>query len=578
VADPQVILSARVADALPLLDPQAAGADPQVRRSTHADYQINAAFGLAKALGRKPADIAAALIAALDADDVCASVEAAPAGFLNITLQPQFVSDAVLGLLDDDRLGVRPAAEPGVVVIDYSAPNVAKEMHVGHLRSTVIGDALARMAAFLGDDVIRQNHVGDWGTPFGMLIEHLLDLGEQEAAAELSVGDLNGFYKQARVKFDGDETFAERSRQRVVALQAGDEQTLRLWRLLVDESTRYFSRIYDQLDVTLTDGDYAGESTYNPLLDDVVTDLAGAGLLVTDDGAECVFPPGFVGREGEPQPVIVRKSDGGYGYAATDLAAIRHRVDALHASLVLYVVGAPQSDHLEMVFEVARMAGWLAPPRQAVHVAFGSILGADGKIFRTRSGETVKLAELLDEAVRRAAEVVAEKSTGLDADAQAAVAHAVGIGAVKYADLSVDRVRDYKFEWDRMLALQGNTAPYLQYAHARIRSILRKAAAEGIDATPPVEIAFVEPVEWQLSLALLSFDGAVHDAFAGYQPHKLCSYLFDLSQTYTSFYESCPVLSADDAVRRSRLVLCDLTARVLARGLGLLGIHAPDQI
>ena len=578
MSDPQVILAARVADALPLLDPTAAGADPQVRRSTHADYQCNAAFGLAKALGRKPAEIGAALIDALDADDVCASIEVAPQGFLNITLQPAFVSDAVLALLDDERLGVRRAAEPGVVVIDYSAPNVAKEMHVGHLRSTVIGDALARLATFLGDEVVRQNHVGDWGTPFGMLIEHLLDLGEEEAAAELSVGDLNGFYKQARVKFDGDEAFAERARQRVVSLQAGDEQTLRLWRLLVDESTRYFARIYDQLDVTLGVDDYAGESDYNDLLGTVVSDLDAAGLLVTDDGADCVFPNGFVGREGEPQPLIVRKSDGGYGYAATDLAAIRHRLDDLHASLILYIVGAPQSDHLEMVFEVARMAGWLTPPAQAVHVAFGSILGADGKMFKTRSGETVKLAELLEEAVRRAGDVVSEKSTGLDAEARHTVARAVGIGAVKYADLSVDRVRDYKFEWDRMLALQGNTAPYLQYAHARVRSILRRAEAESVDTSPPAEIAFVEPVEWQLSLALLSFDGAVHDAFASYQPHKLCTYLFELSQTYTSFYESCPVLSAEDAVRRSRLVLCDLTARVLSTGLGLLGIDAPDRI
>lgn len=578
MTDPQVALARRVADAIARLDPAAAGTDPQVRRSQHADYQVNAAFGLAKALRAKPADIAGRLVEALELDDLCAEVEAAPQGFLNLRLAPAWVSDQVLELLGDDRLGVRPAEAGGAVVIDYSAPNVAKEMHVGHLRSTVIGDALARLAAFLDRPVIRQNHLGDWGTPFGMLIEHLLDVGEEEAAHELSVGDLNGFYQQARRKFDGDEAFAERARQRVVSLQAGDEQSLALWQRLVEESQRYFSRIYQLLDVTLTDDDYAGESSYNDELASVVDELAAKGLLVEDDGALCVFPEGFVGREGEPQPVIVRKSDGGYGYAATDLAAIRHRLSDLDATLLLYVVGAPQNVHLEMVFEVARMAGWLVPPAEAVHVSFGSILGSDGKMFRTRAGDTVKLAELLEEAERRALEVVTAKSPQLSDEERAAVAHAVGIGAVKYADLAVDRVKDYRFDWDRMLALQGNTAPYLQYAHARIRSILRKADEQGIDRTPPAAIAFGEAVEWELALTLLSFDGAVHEAFAAYQPHRLCTYLFELSSTFTTFYETCPVLSAEGDVRASRLVLAELTARVLEQGLGLLGIDAPHRI
>ena len=578
MTDPQVMLSERVRDALATLGPDAAGADPQVRPSQHADYQVNAAFGLAKVLGRTPADIANDLVAAADLDGICRLVEVAPQGFVNLVLDPAFLSEQVLATAGDRRLGVRTAADPATVVVDYSAPNVAKEMHVGHLRSTVIGDALARLASFVGHDVVRQNHLGDWGTPFGMLVEHLLDIGEDAAAAELSVGDLNAFYQQARTKFDGDESFAERSRARVVALQAGDGASLTLWRRLVDESTRYFSRIYDLLDVTLAEGDLAGESTYNDRLDDVVDELVAAGILVDDDGALCAFPEGFTGREGEPQPLIVRKSDGGYGYAATDLAAIRHRLVDLRAGLVLYVVGAPQSTHLEMVFEVARMAGWLEPPAQAVHVGFGSVLGADGKMFRTRAGDTVKLADLLGEAERRALEVVDAKSPQLDADTRHRVAHAVGIGAVKYSDLSVERKGDYRFDWDRMLALQGNTAPYLQYAHARIRSLLRKADDDGVDRTPPEALVLGEAVEHDLALAVLSFDGAVHDALEGFQPHKLCTYLFDLASTYTTFYETCPVLTADDEVRRSRLVLSELVARVLANGLGLLGIDAPDRI
>ena len=575
--DPQVILSARLAEAMAALDPAAVGTDPQVRRSQHADYQVNAAFGLAKVLRAKPAEVAERLLAAADLDDLCAEVDVAPQGFVNLHLAPAWVSDQVLALVGDDRLGVRPSTGSGAVVVDYSAPNVAKEMHVGHLRSTVIGDALARLASFLERPVVRQNHLGDWGTPFGMLVEHLLDVGD-EGAAELSVGDLNAFYQQARAKFDGDEAFADRARARVVALQAGDDESLAHWRRLVAESQQYFGRIYELLDVTLPADDYAGESSYTDELASVVDELAAKGLLVDDDGARCVFPDGFVGREGEPQPVIVRKRDGGYGYAATDLAAIRHRLTDLDATLLLYVVGAPQNQHLEMVFAVARMAGWLAPPAEAVHVAFGSILGEDGKMFRTRAGGSIKLADLLVEAERRAAVVVADKSPHLSADEQAGVAHAVGIGAVKYADLSVDRVKDYRFDWDRMLALQGNTAPYLQYAHARIRSILRKADDGGIDRTPPAALVLDEPVEWQLALALLAFDGAVHEAFDGYEPHKLCTHLFDLASTYTTFYETCPVLSSDGDVRATRLVLCELTARVLERGLGLLGIEAPDRI
>lgn len=578
MADPQLLLRQRFAEALERIDPSLAGADPVIRPSQHADFQVNSAMALGKRLGRNPRELADQLLAEVELAGIASQLEVAGPGFINVTLDDAYLAGC-LADLRHPRRGV-PAAEPAErVVIDYSAPNVAKEMHVGHLRSTVIGDALARTLGFLGNEIIRHNHLGDWGTPFGMLIEHLLDLGEQEAATELSVGDLNGFYKQARTKFDGDDAFADRARARVVALQAGDIETLRLWRLLVDQSELYFSSIYDRMGVTLTDTDYRGESAYNELLDGVVDELRAKGLLVTDDGAECVFPEGFVGREGEPLPLIVRKRDGGYGYAATDLAAIRFRLLDLDATWLLYVVGAPQSEHLEMVFAVARMAGWLEPPARAEHVAFGSVLGDDGKIFRTRSGETVKLADLIDEAIGRAAEVVATKSPHLDATEQAEVAEAVGVGAIKYADLSSDRVNDYVFDWDRMLSLQGNTAPYLQYAHARARSIFRKADLEPPTADQPVAVTITHAAERELTKQLVAFAGAVASVADGMRPHRLCTYLFDLAQTYTAFYEQCPVLRADDeAVRASRLDLCDLTAGVLAQGLDLLGIEAPERI
>jgi arginyl-tRNA synthetase len=578
VTDPLVALEARVAGALGALGPEAVEVGPQIRRSKVADYQINAAFETAKQLKRNPRELATELVAHLDLTDACEAVEVAGPGYVNLTLRPEFLAAQLRAAFDDDHVGIRGAAEPETVVIDYSAPNVAKEMHVGHLRSTVIGDALARTLTFLGHRVIRQNHVGDWGTPFGMLIEHLLDLGEDEAAHALSIGDLNGFYQEARKKFDADETFADRSRKRVVELQGGDPTSLRLWRVLVEESKRYFTSVYDLLGVTLSSDDYAGESAYNDALDSVLTELTGKGLVVTDDGAECIFPPGMMGRTGEPQPVIVRKRDGGFGYAITDLAAIRHRLLDLEATWLLYVVGAPQSDHLQAIFAIAGMAGWLTPPARAEHVAFGSVLGEDGKIFRTRAGETVRLADLLDEAVARARVVVEEKNPELPDDEKEAVARAVGVGAVKYADLSSDRVKDYTFDWDRMLALNGNTAPYLQYAHARICSILRRAEAEGVDLTPPAQLVLAEPSERALAIELLSIDGAVQLAAERAQPHRLCTQLYDVASAYTTFYEACPVLKAEADVRASRLALCQLSASVLRTGLELLGIDAPDRV
>lgn len=551
--------------------------DPVVRRSQHADFQVDGALPLARKLGRSPRDIATDVLARADVSGLVAAAEVSGPGFINVTVAVPALGELLGAMRDDDRLGVPIAESPETVVIDYSAPNVAKEMHVGHLRSTVIGDAAARILAWLGHDVGRANHVGDWGTPFGMLIEHLLDLGETEAAHELSVGDLNGFYKAARIKFDADPGFAERSRRRVVALQSGDETTLRLWKLLVAESEKYFLAVYDALDVTLTSDDFCGESFYNAMLAPIVATLDELGLLRDSDGAKCVFPVGFAGRNGEPMPIIVRKSDGGYGYGATDLAAIRYRTQELKATRLLYVVGSPQHQHLEMVFQTAREAGWLVAPTRATHVGFGQVLGSDGKKFASRSGETVKLADLLDEAVSRASAIVAEKNPDLDPNVQAEVARAVGIGAIKYADLSSDRIKDYVFAWDRMLATTGDTAAYLQYSYARIQSIFRKGGVTAGRSGAPIKVA--EPAERALALELLGFPAVIDDVAETLQFHKLTGYLQALAGAYTAFYDQCPVLkAADEDTRDSRLALCDLTGRVIGQGLALLGITTPARM
>jgi arginyl-tRNA synthetase len=534
---------------------------------------------LAKRLGRNPREVAAEIVGAARLDGMCQQVEVAGPGFVNLTLDDAFVAAQLAEQAADPRLGVRTVATPERVVVDYSAPNTAKEMHVGHLRSTIIGDALARVLGHVGHTVFRENHVGDWGLQFGMLIEHLTDIGEAEAAAELSTGDLTVFYQQAKRSFDAGDAFKERARQRVVLLQSGDHDTLRMWHLLVDQSAAYFQQVYDRLGVLLRPDDYRGESFYNDLLGPVVDDLAAAGLLVESDGALCVFPPGFLGREGEPQPIIVKNRNGGFGYAATDLATVRDRAEREHATWMVYVVGSPQAQHLAMVWKVCELAGWLRPPARAVHVPFGSVLGEDRKMYRTRSGDSVKLTDLLDEAVQRAEAAIAEKNPAITGDERAAVARTVGIGAVKYADLSNDRVKDYVFSFDRMVAFEGNTGPYLQYAHARMRKILRDAGDAATDLAAVVPV-IAEPQERALAMALFGFDAAVHDTIDKLGPHRLCTYLFELAQTFTAFYEACPVLKpgVPDDVKRSRLALCDHTSRVLATGLGLLGIAAPERM
>ena len=551
------------------------GADPVLRTSERSDYQANGVMALAKRLGKPPREVAQAIVDRADLGGV-ATVEIAGPGFLNLTLSPALVGDQLTALMHDERLGIPTVTSPTTVVIDYSAPNVAKEMHVGHLRSTVIGDALARMYRFAGHHVIARNHVGDWGTPFGMLIEHLLDLGEDQAIASLSIGDLDSFYRAARQKFDADDLFKERSRSRVVLLQSGDSETKRLWQILVNLSVTYFDHVYAQLNISLTTADVVGESYYNDMLAGVVHDLAGLGLLVESGGALCVFPSGFSNRDGEPLPLIVQKSDEGFGYAASDLAAVRDRVSNLHAHEMLYVIGMPQSQHLAMVFAVARLAGWLPDTVRCEHVGFGSVLGPDRKMFKTRSGETIKLIALVNEAVGKAQESLDRRTNDLDDAQKKILARQIALAAIKYADLSTERQHDYVFDLDRMISFEGDTGPYLQYAHARLRSIFRRlgepwnvgAITFGLDA----------PEERLLALGLLAFPEAFEMSLTSLQPHRLCGYLFDLAQRFTAFYDACPVLTSVGPLRDERLALCEITARTLQLGLSVLGIDSPAQM
>lgn len=579
MADPVGLVAQRIAAAFVKVGGAAAtGVDTAVRQSDRADAQVNGSLALAKAMGLTPREVAAKVLEVADLKDVCSDAQVAGPGFINLTFQNDFLARELLLASTSEKLGVRTETSPRRVVIDYSAPNVAKEMHVGHLRSTVIGDALVRMLMYVGNTVVRENHVGDWGTPFGMLIEHLVDLGETHAAEELSVGDLDSFYRSARKKFDESEAFQARARARVVLLQSGDTETLRLWKLLVAESTRYFQMIYRTLGVLLEDSDIKGESSYNSLLPEVVQRLRDLNLLTTSDGAEVVFAEGFVNRENQPLPLIIRKTDGGYNYATSDLACVIDRVERLDSELLLYVVGAPQAQHLQMVAAVAMQAGWLGSSREMVHVAFGNVLGADKKMLKTRSGDTVKLDALLKEAIDRAAAAVSQKNPDLSVQAKAEIARIVGLGAVKYADLSTDRIKDYTFDWDRMLSFDGNTAPYLQYAHARICSIFRRANVERASVrsfAPTIS----HTAERELAMRVLQFDSALWDTIEKYSPHRLCTYLYDLATSFSSFYEQCSVLKAEtENERTSRLMLCDITARVMQSGLGVLGIEAPEQM
>jgi arginyl-tRNA synthetase len=576
MTDPQQALAQLMSGALAAaFGPDYADADPLIRPSQFADYQSNVALSLAKRVNRPPRDVATELAGHLGDSDVVATAEVSGPGFINLTLSDAWIAGQATGQLADAGLDVPPADPPQRVVVDYSAPNVAKEMHVGHLRTTVVGDSIVRVLEYLGHHVIRANHIGDWGTQFGMLLEHLLDVGEEAAYQQLAAGEINAFYQAAKARFDTDPASAERSRRRVVALQAGDPETMRLWQMLVNDTKQYYNAIYAKLGVTLTDADLDPESFYNPVLGSVCDELQAKGVAVISDGALCAFPPGFTGRDGSPLPLILRKSDGGYGYATTDMAAIRYRIRDLHVNRIVYVVGSEQAQHFAMVLAVARQAGWLTDEVRAEHAAIGMVTGTDRKRFRTRSGGSVKLTDLIDEAVERAEEVIKDRYD--DPELRTQIADSVGIGALKYADLSVDRESSYMLDFDRMLALTGNTGPYLQYATARIRSIFRRAQIEPEQATGPVRLT--GEAERQLALRLLGFGAAVHQVAEAAEPHKLASFLFETASAFTTFYEQCPVLQADDpAVRDSRLALSALTLRVLLTGLGLLGIPVPERM
>ena len=559
--------------------PEHAELDPLVRRSDRADFQANLAMSLSKRVGVKnPRDVAQQVIAALQVDDVCEKVEIAGPGFINLTLKNSYLDALLSASLRDPRLGVATTQRPETVVVDYGGPNVAKEMHVGHLRPCVIGDCLVRVLEFAGHRVIRQNHIGDWGTPFGMLIEHLLDLGGTGSAADLSVGELDAFYKAARKKFDGDPAFAERARQRVVLLQGGDATTLQLWRALVDASTLHFEKVFARLGVTMTSADTRGESFYNRFLPEIAADLEQRGIARLEGGALCVFPEGFKNRDGAPLPVIVRKSDGGFGYAATDLAALRFRAQELHGTRILYTVDSRQAQHFAMVFAVARQAGYVPEGVRTEHIGFGSILGNDRKPMKTRDGGTLRLIELLDEGRDRALAQLAERQVDLSEDAKLQLAQSLSLAAIKYTDLSSDRIKDYVFDWDRMLAAEGNTGPYLQYAQARRRSLLRKLApGEVID---PGAIRIQHDRERALALSLIGFAEAVEAVATGLEPHKLCGFLHEIASGFASFWVECPVLKDETPpeVRASRIALSDLTGRVLVQGMSLLGIDAPERM
>ena len=576
-------VEAAVSGAIDRVLPELAGADPLVRRSEHADFQSNAALALAKRARVRPADLAATVSEALrtDTGTPLAEVTVSGPGFLNLALTDPAIWQQVTGRLAGPRLGIGMPEQGRRTVIDYSAPNIAKEMHVGHLRTTIIGDCLARVLGFLGAEVIRQNHLGDWGTQFGMLIQYLDEHPEvtwhhdQLTEGTSTVSALDSFYRAARAAFDADSAFAARARARVVALQAGDEATVARWRDIVAESEFAFREIYDRLGVLLEPEDSAGESCYNSWLPDIVQELTGAGMAVESDGALVVFSGEVTGPDGEPVTLMVRKKDGGYGYDTTDLATIRYRVCDLKADRILYVVDSRQALHFRLVFEAARRAGWLTDEIDVTHVAFGTVLGPDGRPFKTRSGGTVKLMDLLDAAVDRARATVAEKAHDLDGNELNRVAEQAGIGAVKYADLSTSRTKDYVFDVERMVSFNGNTGVYLQYAHTRICSILRKAGDTSAEVDPTLPL---DPAERALAFALDAFGDALTEVGRVLEPHRLCGHLYDLAKAFTDFYEACPVLSAAAPVRANRVALCQLTARTLRQGLNLLGIAAPERM
>ena len=546
------------------------------RDKSHGDFASNLAMMLAKPAGMKPRDLAEKIVAALPANEAVAQISIAGPGFINFFQDRAWLAGQLQQALDDPRLNVARADPAQRVVVDYSSPNLAKEMHVGHLRSSIIGDAVARVLEFLGHTVIRQNHVGDWGTQFGMLLAYL---EENSVDAEAELGDLENFYRQAKKRFDESEAFADRARERVVQLQAGDPDCLALWNRFNSISLGHCQAVYDRLGVSLTPADVRGESAYNDQLADVVDSLQQAGLLTESEGARCVFLDEFRTSEDKPLPVIVQKAGGGYLYATTDLAAMRYRHRELNADRVLYFVDQRQALHFQQVFAVARKAGFVPADMQLEHMGFGTMNGADGKPFKTRDGGTVKLIDLLDEAEQRALQLVQEKNPQLDAEELQQIARAVGIGAVKYADLSKHRSSDYNFNFDQMLSFEGNTAPYLMYAYTRVASVFRRIDRDMQQLDDLAPLALKEEAEIDLAAHLNQFGSLLQYVAREGTPHTLCHYLYDLAGRFSSFYENCPILTAEQPQERdSRLRLAALTGRTLAQGLNLLGINTLERM
>ncbi|HEB0854456.1 TPA: arginine--tRNA ligase [Citrobacter freundii] len=574
----QALLSEKVSQAM-IAAGAPADCEPQVRQSAKVqfgDYQANGMMAVAKKLGMAPRQLAEQVLTHLDLNGIASKVEIAGPGFINIFLDPAFLAQHVQQALTSERLGVTQPAKQ-TVVVDYSAPNVAKEMHVGHLRSTIIGDAAVRTLEFLGHNVIRANHVGDWGTQFGMLIAWL-EKQQQENAGEMALADLEGFYRDAKKHYDEDEEFAERARSYVVKLQGGDAYFREMWRKLVDITMSQNQLTYDRLNVTLTRDDVMGESLYNPMLPSIVADLKAKGLAVESEGATVVFLDEYKNKEGEPMGVIIQKKDGGYLYTTTDIACAKYRYETLHADRVLYYIDSRQHQHLMQAWTIVRKAGYVPDSVPLEHHMFGMMLGKDGKPFKTRAGGTVKLADLLDEALERARRLVAEKNPDMPADELEKLANAVGIGAVKYADLSKNRTTDYIFDWDNMLAFEGNTAPYMQYAYTRVLSVFRKADIDE-SALASAQVIISEDREAQLAARLLQFEETLTVVAREGTPHVMCAYLYDVAGLFSGFYEHCPILSAEnEEIRNSRLKLAQLTAKTLKLGLDTLGIETVERM
>ncbi|PIT48270.1 arginine--tRNA ligase [Snodgrassella communis] len=537
------------------------------------DYQINGVMGAAKKTRQNPRELAQKVADALQENPLIATAEVAGPGFINLHLRPEKLAQYIKSALQDDHLGITHSSEPQTIVIDYSSPNLAKEMHVGHLRSSIIGDSLNRVLSFLGHKVIAQNHVGDWGTQFGMLVAYLTEQ-QQNGRADLELADLEQFYRNAKIRFDEDENFANTAREYVVKLQSGEASVLALWQQFVQTSLQHAQAVYQKLGLKLLPTDVTGESFYNDQLQPTVNELLAKGIAVDSDGTKVVFLEEFKNQDDEPMPFIIQKKDGGFLYASTDLACVRYRINTLHGDRLLYVVDARQSLHFQELFTVARKAGWLPESVLAEHVSFGTMMGKDGKPFKTRSGDTVKLLDLLNEAVTRASALVASKNPDLSPAEIAHIGHAVGIGAVKYADLSKNRTSDYIFDWDSMLSFEGNTAPYLQYAYTRVQSVFRKAETWDKNS----EISLNEPLEQQLAVELLKFEDILNSVADTAYPHYLAAYLYQIATLFSRFYEACPILKTDEATRNSRLQLASLTGKTLQQGLALLGIDTLETM